>query len=99
MNYIVYVITNTVGKLYIGQTANLFQRLDYHNEILKSKKSSYTYKQKQGTWEVVYTEKFTTRSDAMRREKQLKTAKGREFLKKIIQDISAHSSVGRAGAS
>jgi putative endonuclease len=35
-------------------------------------------------WTLVYSEEFSTKSEAMRREKQLKSAKGREFAWSII---------------
>jgi putative endonuclease len=31
-------------------------------------------------WEIIYTEIHTTKVEAMKREKQLKTAKGRESI-------------------
>jgi putative endonuclease len=35
-------------------------------------------------WNIVYTESFELKSDAMLREKQLKTGKGRAFIRKEI---------------
>jgi len=35
-------------------------------------------------WEIVHTEVFGTKAEAMKREKQLKTARGREFIWKLI---------------
>jgi putative endonuclease len=37
-----------------------------------------------GPWEILYQEKFETRASAMKREKFLKSGKGREFLKNIL---------------
>ncbi|MDD3532027.1 MAG: GIY-YIG nuclease family protein [Candidatus Shapirobacteria bacterium] len=82
--YYAYVIKSQFsGKIYIGQTNNLKKRLKRHNKIISSKKTSYTYKNK-GPWALVYKEKFPNRKDAIRREKQLKTAQGRKFIKKLI---------------
>jgi len=36
-------------------------------------------------WEIVYFEEFTSRLEAVKREKYFKTAAGRRFLKKKIQ--------------
>jgi putative endonuclease len=81
--FIVYVIESQAnGKIYIGQTGNLERRLKRHNQELPTKKSSYTRKNK-GPWKVIYIEEFKTRSDAIKREKQLKTSRGRRFLKKF----------------
>lgn len=83
----VYVIRNEQnGKIYIGQTINLTKRLKRHNGQLPSKRQSYTYRNK-GNWELIYKEEFQTRSEAMKREKELKTYKGREFIKKYVQGL------------
>ena len=93
--YYVYVVrSESTGKIYIGQTNNIEKRLQRHNKILKVKKTSYTYKNK-GLWILVYKEKMSDRKTALKREKQLKSARGREFIK---SRISARSSVGRAVA-
>ena len=36
-------------------------------------------------WEVVYSQEFTTKAEAMKREKELKSAKGRAFIWEIIE--------------
>jgi putative endonuclease len=75
MAYFVYVLkSESSGKSYVGQTQNLEKRLWAHNNGL----SPYT--KGRGTWELVYHEEFETRVEAMKREKFLKTGKGREFL-------------------
>ncbi len=39
-------------------------------------------------WKVVHTEEFDNKADAMKREKQLKSAKGREYIwNKIIHQF------------
>jgi len=35
-------------------------------------------------WKVIYTEVFSEKPEAMKREKQLKTAKGREFIWNLV---------------
>ncbi len=77
--YFVYVLTNPGGKLYIGQTNNVTRRLYEHNHG----HTVYTTKMK-GPWTLIYQESnFENRAAVMRREKELKTGKGREFLKKL----------------
>ena len=79
-----YVIYNQFrDKIYIGHTAKLEERLKRHNGILKNKKKSFTSKNS-GNWELVYQESFLTRLEAMRREKELKSFRGREFVRKLI---------------
>ena len=81
--FFVYVVKNEINKIYIGQTNNLIKRLARHNKELPSKKSSYTSKQG-AEWHLVYIEKFSSRKEAMIREKQLKSYQGRKFLKNIL---------------
>ncbi len=65
--YYLYILRNIHNRLYIGQTADLQKRLKDH-------KTSHAAKfiKDYGKFELVYTEEFETRVQAMRREKQLK---------------------------
>ncbi len=77
--YWVYIVQSvSSGKRYIGQTNNMGRRLEEHNT------RSGRYTSNKGPWEIVYHEKFDTRSEAMKKEKFLKSGKGRELLKKIL---------------
>ena len=79
--YYTYVLKSLKsGKTYIGQTNNLENRLQAHNAGL----SPYT--KGRGHWKLIYYEEFSSRSDAMAREKYFKTGKGREFLTNISDD-------------
>ena len=49
----------------------------------RHKKKSFTSKN-DGLWVLVYKEEFKTRSEAVKREKQLKSSRGREFIKNLI---------------
>ena len=82
----VYVIKNSEnGRIYIGQTKDISKRLEYHNGINKSKEKSFTSKNiGKGFWNVVYSEDFPTRKEAMIREKELKSSQGRNFVRKMI---------------
>lgn len=84
--FYVYVLKNTAtSKIYIGQTNNILERVERHNKLKVSKLSSYTSKNiGNGEWILVYSEKFITRSEAMRREKELKSFRGREFVKSVL---------------
>lgn len=70
--FFAYVIKNENNKIYIGHSANLQDRMARHNNVLGSKKKSYTYKNKKGEWKLIYVEEFDARKDAIKREKQLK---------------------------
>lgn len=62
-------------KIYIGYTSNVEQRLLAHNEL---ETKGYTLRYR--PWSLIHSEFFIKKSEAMKREKQLKTAKGREFI-------------------
>jgi putative endonuclease len=84
MAYFVYVLRNPEGKTYVGQTSNLSGRLWQHNDpdcrfTLHSKRHA-------GPWRLLHSEEFSTRSAAMRREKELKTGKGREWIDRVLLD-------------
>ena len=81
--YTVYVLFSTnFNKIYIGYTSNLSQRLQSHNELATK---GWTIKYR--PWNVIYTENFDSKSLAMVREKQLKSFKGREFIRQLIANM------------
>ena len=75
-----YVMQNTEGILYKGSTDNLEKRLEQHNFG-----TFPGYTKSRRPWKLVHKEGFATRKEAEAREKYLKTSRGREFLKKVIQ--------------
>jgi putative endonuclease len=75
----VYILQNTKGETYVGQTSNLNQRIAQHNDPFYL--GSLHTKRHPGPWHLLYYETFNTRSAAMKREKELKTGKGREWIK------------------
>ncbi|HHT9138985.1 MAG TPA: GIY-YIG nuclease family protein [Candidatus Wunengus sp. YC60] len=81
MYYIYAVYNRENNKIYIGQTENLDHRIKFHN--LREFKGSYTSRFS-GSWVLIYKEKSKSRKEALIREKQLKSYRGREFIKKLI---------------
>ena len=76
MKYTVYgIYAPKYEKIYIGYTSDLAGRMLSHNE-LGHKGWTKNYR----PWKLVHTEMFATKREAMKREKQLKTAKGRRFI-------------------
>lgn len=66
-------------KIYIGFTSDLEKRLFFHNNSTEN-----TFTARFRTWIVIYSEELPDKKTAMLREKQLKTAKGRLFIKTFI---------------
>ncbi|WP_129718045.1 GIY-YIG nuclease family protein [Pedobacter sp. SYP-B3415] len=79
--YVLYAIS--YDRIYIGYTSNLESRLMSHNFL-----ANKGYTSKFRPWIVVYTEYFETKKEAIIREKQLKSAKGRLFVRQLIEDFS-----------
>jgi len=78
--YYVYVIENSSNAHYIGQTNDLERRLLEHNDP-QFVEGGYT--RTRGPWKLIYQEIYKTRSEAMRREKELKSGKGRNELRRM----------------
>jgi putative endonuclease len=68
MSYNVYILRTSSNSLYIGQTNNLEKRLQEH----KSGKRGSKYLRAFQSFELVYKEEYETRSEAMKREFELK---------------------------
>ena len=81
--YFAYVLLNTENKkIYIGQTSDIDKRIDEHNLHTFAGFTSRF----EGKWELIFKESVATRSEALKREKQLKSYRGREFIKTHIRE-------------
>lgn len=82
MMFYVYALFNKENrKIYIGETEDLERRLTFHKE--RTFKNSYTSRFS-GEWIIIYKETCKDCQEAIKREKQLKSFRGREFIKKHI---------------
>ena len=80
MVYTVYVLlSESTGKHYTGFTSNLEERMVSHNELGTDWTKSYR------PWKIVYTKEFLSKKEAMEYELWLKTGKGRDFIKTLLQ--------------
>ncbi|MCY7310106.1 MAG: GIY-YIG nuclease family protein [Chitinophagaceae bacterium] len=81
--FTVYVLySESFNKIYIGYTSNIEQRIKSHNELATK---GWTIKFR--PWKIVLTEFFESKHDAMKREKQLKTAAGRDWIWQFLKDL------------
>ncbi|HEU5290282.1 MAG TPA: GIY-YIG nuclease family protein [Cyclobacteriaceae bacterium] len=64
----------------MGYTSDLEARLNSHN-VLATKGFTVKY----WPWILVYSEKFDSKKDALKLERELKSGRGREFIWKIIE--------------
>jgi putative endonuclease len=79
--FYVYILqSNLDTSLYIGNTKNLQERLLRHNQG----RSPYTKSKR--PWTLVYTEEFTSKATAMKREKALESLHRKDLLMKLIHN-------------
>jgi len=82
MPYFAYILLNPAGKSYVGHTSDLPRRLSQHNDP-QCRLTLHT-KRHNGPWKLIHYERFPTRSEAMRRERELKTGKGRQWIRQVL---------------
>ena len=69
MPFYIYILRTSSNTLYIGQTNNLEKRIKEHkNKTAKSAKYIRSF----SSFELVYSEVYNSRKEAMKREYQLK---------------------------
>ena len=78
--YWTYILkSQTTGQYYIGYTANLFDRIRRHNKGL-----TQTTRRRKGPWCLVYQEAFSCKTEAIKRELQIKGWKDRKRIERLI---------------
>jgi putative endonuclease len=80
MHYVYVMRSERDGKFYVGYTSDLRKRVKPHNEgrVLSTRTRR--------PFELVYYEACLARGDALKREKYLKTAYGKRYIKNRIRD-------------
>jgi putative endonuclease len=77
--YFAYVLYSPhYDRFYIGQTDNPEKRLKRHNLGLVRSTKAYR------PWILIHSEEFETRYKAIRRERQLKSYRGRQFIRDLL---------------
>jgi len=74
--YWTYILENRDGRFYIGSTDDVARRVAEHNDVRGT-----TFTHKHGPWSVVWTESFPTRSEAVSRERQIKSKKSAKWIR------------------
>ena len=73
----VYILkSRTVNKTYVGSTTDIDRRIQEHNS------GKHTFTKRYLPWVVVYKERVADLLTARQREKYLKSAAGRRFIKR-----------------
>ncbi|PIS20851.1 excinuclease ABC subunit C [candidate division WWE3 bacterium CG08_land_8_20_14_0_20_43_13] len=79
--FYVYILKLANKQCYTGYTANLKQRIDEHKRGLVKSTSS------KGPVTLIHYEAYTEKTDAQRRERYLKTTRGKQLLRQQIRDL------------
>ena len=75
MNFFVYILKSLKdNRLYIGQTNNLEDRIKRHN------KGEVAATKNRRPLELIYSEIYNSRSEAMKRERYLKSLKSSKYI-------------------
>ena len=76
--FTVYAISSkTRNYIYVGLTSNLEKRIEFHNKGYERTTCPYR------PFRLIYIEKYADRPSARIREKYLKSASGKSFLKSL----------------
>jgi putative endonuclease len=80
MNYYVYILYSpSRDRYYTGYTSDIQSRLEKHN-------AGATPSTRPGIpWEMVYTETFRIKHDAIVREREIKEKKSRSYIENLIR--------------
>ncbi len=80
--YYTYILYSKIrDRYYIGSTSDIPARLAVHN----TNHSGFTGHT--GDWTVVYKERFSSKQEALIREKKIKSWKSRLMIEKLISSV------------
>jgi putative endonuclease len=78
--FILYALySESFDKIYVGMTSNIEERFKSHNEL-----STKGWTKSFRPWKIIYQEEHASKIEALKREKQLKGAAGRSFIRSLI---------------
>ncbi len=82
MFYVYILKSDKVNRYYTGHSKDYNKRLNEHNKGKVRSTKPYI------PWKVVYIEKFDKKSDAFKRELEIKKYKSGNAFKKLLEDYS-----------
>ena len=93
MNYYVYVLESTKnGKRYVGSTGqDVRARLRQHN------KGATFWARENGPFRLLYWECYSSKNEALKRERFLKTGVGRRIRDELVDSVGDIAEVRSAG--
>ena len=80
MPFDVYVLRSEKDSIrYVGSGADAAERLRRHN------KGDYKFTKGHMPWKLIYKEEYNSRSEAVKRERFLKSGQGRKYLDEVLK--------------
>ena len=79
MFYYVYILQGS-KNFYVGFTADLKKRVNQHNT-----NKNFSTKNR-GPWKLIFYESYLNKYDALRREKYLKSTKGKTTIRSMLRE-------------
>ena len=89
MHHVYIIYSPGKNVYYIGSTSNIKERIAKHN----SKHKGYTSQARD--WELVHSESFASKSEALKREKQLKGWKNRDRTPQKLTGVSSANMISK----
>jgi len=80
MWYVYVLLSEKTNRCYVGHTKDLKKRLEQHNNGKTRSLKAYL------PMKIIYSEELKSKQEAYRREKQIKSYKGGEAFKRLIDD-------------
>jgi predicted GIY-YIG superfamily endonuclease len=79
--FYVYILVCDEGRYYVGSTDNVEERLAEHNS-----KQYRGWTNRYNNWRVIHIEQFLNRTEAIKREREIKRMKGGVQFKALLAD-------------
>jgi len=80
ISFTVYILFSaSLNRFYVGYTGDIIE-----NRLRKHNSNHKRFTGKQSDWVLKYTETFATKTEAMKREKQIKAWKSRDKIDSLI---------------
>ncbi|NOX18066.1 MAG: GIY-YIG nuclease family protein [Chlorobi bacterium] len=78
MFYVYILYSENIDKFYVGYTSDLTKRIARHNSGWGK------FSSRGAPWKIVYFEKYNSKSDAIKRENEIKKKKSRKYIEALI---------------
>ena len=78
MWYVYIIYSKKLDKYYTGYTDDLDWRIERHNQ------GWGRYTKKGIPWKLVYNEEYFTKTEALKREREIKKMKSRKYIEELI---------------